>query len=157
MAGTLEHTDDQIVSALRDTKGMIFLAAQKLGCNPEEVYERARTSEIVNDALQMERGKVLDTAELKLFSAVMSGEAWAIKLTLQSLGRSRGYHDSKPAAQREPLRFEARRPRFDPDASVRFALEAFGAGEADRAEPDVVIPKNDPDHRHVADMGSQSR
>ena len=85
------YSEDQIVSALKDTKGMIFLAAQKLGCNPDTIHERAKTSQPIREALHMERGKVVDTAELKLYNAVLRDEPWAIRMTLQCLGRSRGY------------------------------------------------------------------
>lgn len=89
MARPRKFTDEEIVAALRETKGMIFLAALKIGCNPDTIYERAKTSKIIKAALKMERGRVVDTAELKLFNAVMKEQPWAIRMVLTCLGRDR--------------------------------------------------------------------
>ena len=94
MARPQQYTDEEIAAALKETKGMVFLAAQKIGCHADTIYERSKSSEIIRYAMLMERGRVVDAAELKLQAAVMNGEAWAIRLTLQSLGRSRGYHEN---------------------------------------------------------------
>jgi hypothetical protein len=94
MARTRKFTDHEIVSALRETKGMVFLAAQKIGCNPDTIYERAKRSKAITAALRMERGRAVDAAELRLQAAVRNGEPWAIRMTLQCLGRSRGYLDN---------------------------------------------------------------
>ena len=138
MSKPQQYSDEKIVSALRETKGMVYLAAQKVGCNPDTIYERAKTSPAVKDAIRTERGRVIDTAELKLFSAMMNSEPWAIRLTLASLGRSRGYGNSD-AAELEQLH---RKPSIDPDLAKKIAREAVE--EARRNEPDlskiVILP-----------------
>ena len=91
MARPQKYTDDQIVSALRDTKGMVFLAAKKIGCDPDTIYLRAKKSKKIAAALKMERGTLVDTAELKLRNAVLKEQPWAIRMTLTCPRRDRGY------------------------------------------------------------------
>lgn len=85
------YTDEQIVKALTETKGMVYLAADRVGCNPDTIYARAEKSKSIQDAMRNERGKVVDTAELKLFSAILRDEPWAIRMALMTLGKNRGY------------------------------------------------------------------
>jgi hypothetical protein len=65
MACTQRFTDKQIVAALTKTKGMVFLAAKRLGYNPDTIYERAKSCEAIRDAIRHQRGKLIDTAESK--------------------------------------------------------------------------------------------
>lgn len=93
MAGYKKHTVEQIVKVLRKTKGMIYLAAQMLRCNPQTIYNRAKETPAIQQAIKEERGKMVDTAEQKLFAAIKKGEGWAIMAVLRMLGKDRGYVD----------------------------------------------------------------
>jgi hypothetical protein len=93
MARTQHFTDKQMTEALKKFKGAVYLAAESIGCHPDTIYTRAKTSEAVQRAITKERGKMLDTAELALYNAVMKGESWAIAFALKSVGRDRGYGD----------------------------------------------------------------
>ena len=86
----LYRTED-ILSALEKTHGMVYLAAESLGCSPMTIYRRAEKNKKVQDVIDTQRGKLIDKAELKLEQAVMNGEPWAVTLTLKSLGKNRGY------------------------------------------------------------------
>jgi hypothetical protein len=91
MACTQRFTDKQIVAALTKTKGMVFLAAKRLGYNPDTIYERAKSCEAIRDAIRHQRGKLIDTAESKLHAAVNRGEPWAIQMCLKTIGKDRGF------------------------------------------------------------------
>jgi hypothetical protein len=80
-----------ILEALARTHGMIFLAAKELGCAPVTIYRRAEKDSKVRDAIDSFRGQIIDKAELKLETAVMNGEPWAITLALKTIGKNRGY------------------------------------------------------------------
>ena len=80
-----------IIKALEETHGMIYLAASSLGCSPHTVYRHAAKNPKVQDVIDSYRGKLVDKAELKLEQAVMNGEPWALTLTLKTLGKQRGY------------------------------------------------------------------
>jgi hypothetical protein len=87
------YPNDAIIAALRDCKGLVYLAAKKLGCETSTIYRRAKKSKAVSRVIEHQRGELLDTAELALYNAILKGECWAVTLALKTLGRSRGYHD----------------------------------------------------------------
>lgn len=91
MARSEKYTNEQIIAALAEMNGAIYLAAKKLHCDPATIHRRAQRSPDVKAAIENERGAFLDTAELKLYQAVVNGEAWAICFTLKTQGKGRGY------------------------------------------------------------------
>lgn len=93
MARPRKYSNEAMIQALIETKGMVYLAAEKLGCEADTIYNRAKVEPKVAKKLKHESGKVNDTAELKLFTAIMNGEAWAIMFRLRTVGKDRGYID----------------------------------------------------------------
>jgi hypothetical protein len=91
MARPRVYSDEKIIAALTETMGLVYLAAQVVGCDPDTIYRRAKKSAQVNSHIAFERGKIIDTAEMKLFQAINAGEPWAIAMTLKTLGKNRGY------------------------------------------------------------------
>ena len=84
-------SNQQIIDALRDVNGMVYLAARKLGCAPNTIYNRMAKSGNIKDAVENYRGELVDLSEQKLRQAVLSGEPWAVALVLKTLGKKRGY------------------------------------------------------------------
>lgn len=70
---------------------MVYLAAQKLGCDHKTVANYAKRYPTVQAAINEERGHFVDTAELALNRAVLAGEGWAVCFALKTLGKDRGY------------------------------------------------------------------
>jgi uncharacterized Ntn-hydrolase superfamily protein len=95
MADKQKFTANQIIEALRETKGMVYLAAKALRCNPQTVYNYAKRYKSVQQAIDDERGQFLDVTELALNRAVQNGEGWAIAFALKTIGKVRGYVDKK--------------------------------------------------------------
>jgi hypothetical protein len=91
MANKPRYTAAQVIAALRETKGMIFLAAKRLGCDPDTVQNYCKRYPTVQAAKDAERGEMVDTAELKLWQSIQNGEAWGITLALKTIGKDRGY------------------------------------------------------------------
>jgi transposase-like protein len=85
------YTTEQIIKALKETNGMIYLAARRLGCTPQTIYNRANRTQVVKQAIEDSRGEIVDLAEQKLRLAILAGEPWAVALTLKTLGKQRGY------------------------------------------------------------------
>jgi len=85
------YSTASIIEALEKTHGMIYLAAESLGCAPITIYRRAEKVAAVRDTIDSYRGKLVDKAELKLEQAVLNGEPWAIQMTLKTIGKHRGY------------------------------------------------------------------
>src|SRR5262245_24988349 len=86
-----KYTNEQILAALKQTRGMVYLASDLLGCDAGTIYHRAEQVPAVHELIHQERGKVVDTAEQKLYDAVMASEPWAIQMALKCLGKHRGY------------------------------------------------------------------
>ena len=84
-------TATQIIDALRETKGMVYIAAEKLGVSHTTIYNYAKRYKAVQQAIDEQRGKVTDVAELALYRAIQAGEAWAVTFYLKTIGRTRGY------------------------------------------------------------------
>ena len=72
------YTAAQVVEALDKHKGMVYLAAEALGCSHVTIYNYANRYKSVQEAIDRNRGHVLDTAELSLYNAILGGEHWAI-------------------------------------------------------------------------------
>lgn len=103
----------EIVTALNATGGMVYLAAEKLGCHPDTIYKRARKEQAIADAIEQARGRFLDIAESALKRAVLKGEAWAVCFALKTVGKQRGYT--------ERFEFEV----FDAKQRAETAIEEF--------------------------------
>jgi hypothetical protein len=91
MANKARYTCGEVIAALKRTKGMVFLAAQELGCSHQTVYNYINRHPTVAAAKKEAEGKVGDTAELKLYQAILNGEHWAITFYLATKGKDRGY------------------------------------------------------------------
>lgn len=91
MADKPHYTAEQMIAALQETKGMVFLAAKRLGCSYQTVLNYCERHPTVQAARSAERGEMVDTAELKLWQAIQDREAWAIAMTLKTIGKDRGY------------------------------------------------------------------
>ena len=93
MASRHRYTAQQVIDALKATRGLVYLAARRLGCDPDTVMNYCKRYPTVEQAKHDARGELLDVAEVKLFDAVMAGEHWAVTFALRTVGRARGYGD----------------------------------------------------------------
>lgn len=88
-----QFTAEQVITALKETKGLIFLAAKRLGCHAHTVMNYIARYPTVKQALQECRGEMVDISESSLFRAILNGEAWAVQFHLKTQGKDRGYFD----------------------------------------------------------------
>lgn len=93
--GHFVYSNKEIIEALQKSKGLIYVASKRLGCNPDTIRYRAHQYKEIRDAIRYERGKFLDNVENKLHQAVNRGEPWAITISLKMLGHKRGYIEKK--------------------------------------------------------------
>jgi hypothetical protein len=91
MAKRHRYTAQQVIDALHATRGLVYLAAQRLQCDPDTIMNYCKRYPTVEQAKHDARGALLDLAEAKLFLAVQRDESWAIAFCLKTIGRSRGY------------------------------------------------------------------
>jgi hypothetical protein len=91
MAGKPRFTLEEVISAIEHSRGLLSHAARRLGCTYRALCLYAQRSPRVREALETQRGLLLDYCELQLYAAIRRGEAWAVCLCLRTLGRARGY------------------------------------------------------------------
>lgn len=111
------YTDEQIIEALKKSRGLVYTAAERVGCDADTIYTRAKQSPAIRAAIKHQRGKIIDRAEEKLFAAINAREPWAVALILKTLGKDRGY-------------VERTETRVVSDDDVNRAIEAELAGVA---------------------------
>src|SRR3972149_4341127 len=86
-----KYTSEQIIAAIKAVDGLVYLAARKLGCGPKTIYNRAKKTQAIQQAIEDSRGELVDIAEQKMRAAVMDREPWAVALVVHTLGKNRGY------------------------------------------------------------------
>ena len=92
MPGSKERVKTQrIIDCLKETNGLVSLAAKRVPCSVTTIYTRARDVARVQQVIDECRGELVDLGELALRRAVHNGEPWAVSLVLKTLGKNRGY------------------------------------------------------------------
>jgi hypothetical protein len=91
MANKQRYTAGEVIEAVQRARGLLFVAAQRLGCTRQTVENYVKRYATVAQAVEEERQKTIDIAEGKLFEKLQTGESWAIQFILKTLGKDRGY------------------------------------------------------------------
>lgn len=90
-----KFTDEQMIAALQEKRGGVYLAAAMLGCAANTIYERAKVSAAVADCIKSEDGKVDDVAETVVYQSLLSDDKnlalRAAMYRLSTKGKHRGY------------------------------------------------------------------
>ena len=85
------HTVEQVIEAVRKSKGILTLTAKELGVSRQTVHKYVNKYPTIKAAVDSEREALLDMAEGSLFDQVRKGNITAIIFTLKTLGKHRGY------------------------------------------------------------------
>jgi hypothetical protein len=85
------YTTEAIINALKETNGLVSLAARRLGCSASTIYTRAHNVRAVQQTINESREELVDIAELALRSCLTKQEGWAVAFTLRTIGKNRGY------------------------------------------------------------------
>lgn len=119
------YSTEEIIAALKQTKGMVYLAAELVGCDADTIYYRAKHEQPIANAIKSQRGKVVDTSEQKLFTAMEANEPWAIQMILKMLGKDRGYVE-----------------KMELDSTTKSTLEVTEVIVSTRAEAEAILRMN---------------
>lgn len=95
----VEYSDEDIIAMLTATKGMVTIAAERLGCAPSTIYRRMKVSGDVASAVTVARERTLDFAELKLVEQMNKGNVTALIFYLKTQGKARGYVERTEVVQ----------------------------------------------------------
>lgn len=82
---------ERIIECLRETNGLVSLAAKRVPCSQTTIYKRARDVAAVRRVVDECRDELVDLGELALRAAVINREPWAVAMVLKTLGKNRGY------------------------------------------------------------------
>jgi hypothetical protein len=80
-----------VIKAIEDTKGLLTMAARRLGCSTETIRTYAKKFPTVQEAIDTERARMTDIAELALYKQIQDGQGWAVCFYLKTQGKDRGY------------------------------------------------------------------
>jgi hypothetical protein len=138
----------EVAQALIETKGMVYIAAQRLNCTVETIRLYCKRYPSVQAARDSQRGIMVDTAELKLWQSIQNGEAWGIAFCLKTLGKDRGYVEQQKLALTDP---SGEHPATMPQLQILLTQEgpASSGWLAGRREPlaladgDAAVPPTD--------------
>lgn len=86
-----EFTAEQMIDAIKSARGLITVAAARLGCSPKTVHRYIDKYPTVAAAKKEAREGILDMTEARLYHAANDGEQWAVTFLLKNLGKDRGY------------------------------------------------------------------
>jgi hypothetical protein len=128
------YTDKQLEQALREAKGMKFLAATSLGCSHHTIDARLAKSAHLRAVIDEEQGRLVDLGELKLHQKVQEGDVGAIKYLLSSKAKDRGYGESTEVHITGGV---------DVDHRHSFGFGDFAALFAASVRPELPVPNPD--------------
>jgi len=86
-----EQTAARIIKALKETRGLLTMAAAKSGVGYRTVCRYVAEYPTVRAAAQDAKEAMLDFAEGKLYTKIKAGDNTAIIFYLKTQGKSRGY------------------------------------------------------------------
>jgi hypothetical protein len=86
-----KYTQEQMIKALEESRGLIAPAARKLGCSRDTIRSYLAEYEDIAQAMKDQTEAVTDMAEHALYQAILDREAWAVCFYLKCKGKERGY------------------------------------------------------------------
>lgn len=132
-----------VAAALVELRGNLAAVAERLGVHRSSVAEFVGKNPELCVILGDQRERRIDQAEDKLWAAVDAGEAWAIALTLKTIGKGRGYVERVDLRTASLESFLALLPPELAEAT----RQALGPGVAralgDMVQTHVYLPQKD--------------
>jgi len=86
-----EQTAQRIIDAIRESSGLLTLAAKKANLTYKTVWLYAQDFPSVKQAVIESKERMLDFAEGKLYEKIKEGDNTAIIFYLKTQGKARGY------------------------------------------------------------------
>ena len=86
-----ERTAEKIIIALKETRGLLCMAARKAGVSYTTIKRYASEFPSIRQAVDESKELMTDFAEGKLFEKIAKGDTVSILFYLKTKGKSRGY------------------------------------------------------------------
>ena len=81
----------ELLAAIQNKEGSILEIAAKFKITPRGLRKRIQENPDLKAAQAESRERLVDIAESRLGDSVRRGEAWAVKFTLETWGKHRGF------------------------------------------------------------------
>lgn len=81
----------ELLEELRSCDGQVVDIAKKFGLTPRGLRKRIQENADLKEAQLEARERLVDIAQSQLGVAVRKGDAWAVKFTLETWGKERGF------------------------------------------------------------------
>ena len=91
MAKHRKYKREEVIAALEAARGLVSLAADKLGVTQQAISYRILNDPEIAQAAKEIRERQTDLTEAKLFQAINNGDMTAIIFYLKTQAKSRGY------------------------------------------------------------------
>ena len=95
------YTAEQMADAIRESNGIMAVAARRLGCSRSTVSNYINRYATVKAAYEESRETLLDMTEGELFKQIKEGNTTAIIFTLKTIGKHRGYVERQEVTGRD--------------------------------------------------------
>jgi len=109
MAGKQKFTPVQIIKALKDNRGRVYLTAQQLKCTPKTIHNYAQRFPEVRETIDNARELISDFAESKLYEQIENGHMTAIIWWLKTQAYDRGFRDHPEYVTDEEIKAQIQR------------------------------------------------
>jgi len=96
--GRERYSAKDVSAALVEARGVKAAAARHLGCSRNTIERYITLYPTVREAYELARAELIDLAESKLVEQLEAGEWPAVKYTLSTLGKDRGYVERSESA-----------------------------------------------------------
>ncbi len=113
-----EETAARIIKAIKESSGLLTLAAKKANVGLTTIYRYVNDFPSVHQASLEAKEVMLDYAESKLYEKIKSGDNVAILFYLKTQGKARGYIERQEFANPEGEAF-----RVEHDAKGKLLAE----------------------------------
>ncbi len=98
----MKPANEKIIKVIEATYGVLSDAAKKLKISRATLYNWIRDDPDLQDSVDDSRERLKDLTESKFIKHLLAGKEWAIRFSLQTLCKDRGYV-----------------PRIEQDATIR--------------------------------------
>jgi hypothetical protein len=93
MAAAYPMTLEVVRDALRDARGNLTKAAERIRCTRQTIYNYIKDHPELEDVRNEARQTALDRVEDRLWDAAEDGESWAVTFALKTQAKDRGYSE----------------------------------------------------------------
>jgi leucyl aminopeptidase (aminopeptidase T) len=108
MARQEKYAVSKVVEAVQQARGLRTIAARILDCHPDTLERYIQKHPKVMVAIQLEKEKLGDLTELKLYEAISAGERWAVEFYARTQLKHRGYTENPTTAIQTNITVEVR-------------------------------------------------